>query len=107
KIRILGITTGERSPLNPEWPPLAQEGAGDINVSNWTALLGPKAIPQPIIQRLSAKVIEILNMPDIKARFAAGGVSTIPSTPAELDARIKRELVTYRLVIEKANVHVD
>src|SRR6201981_850085 len=25
KIRILGISTGERSPLNPEWPPLGQE----------------------------------------------------------------------------------
>jgi tripartite-type tricarboxylate transporter receptor subunit TctC len=46
-------------------------------------------------------------MPDVQARFAAGGVSTIPSTPAELDARIKRELATYRSVIEKANVHVD
>jgi tripartite-type tricarboxylate transporter receptor subunit TctC len=107
KIRILGISTGERSPLNPEWPPLAQEGAGDINVSNWTALMAPKATPQPIIQKLSAKVIEILNMPDVKARFAAGGVSTIPSTPIELDARIKRELATYRVVIEIADVHVD
>lgn len=107
KISILGISTGERSPLNPEWPPLAQEGAGEINVSNWTALMAPKAAPQPIIQKLSAKVIEILNMPDVKARFAAGGVSTIPSTPTELDARIKRELATYRVVIEKANVHVD
>jgi tripartite-type tricarboxylate transporter receptor subunit TctC len=107
KIRILGVTTGERSPLNPEWPPLAQEGAGDINVSNWTALVAPKATPQPIIEKLSAKVVEILNAPDVKARFAAGGVSTIPSTPAELAARIKRELVVYRGVIEKANVHVD
>jgi tripartite-type tricarboxylate transporter receptor subunit TctC len=107
KIRILGISTGEHSPLNPEWPPLAQEGAGEINVSNWTALMAPKATPQPIIQKLSAKVIEILNMPDVKARFAAGGVSTIASTPTELDARIKRELATYRVVIEKANVHVD
>jgi len=107
KIRILGISTGERSPLNPEWPPLAQEGAGDINVSNWTALMAPKATPQPIIQKLSAKVIEILNMADVKTRFAAGGVSTIPSTPTELSARIKRELATYRVVIEKADVHVD
>ena len=107
KIRILGISTGERSPLNPEWPPLAQEGAGDINVSNWTALMAPKATPQPIIQKLAAKVIEILNMADVKTRFAAGGVSTIPSTPTELDARIKRELATYRVVIEKADVHVD
>ena len=107
KIRILGISTGERSPLNPEWPPLAQEGAGDINVSNWTALIAPKATPQPIIQKLSAKVIEILNMADVKARFAAGGVSTIPSTPDQLAARIKRELATHLVVIEKANVHVD
>jgi tripartite-type tricarboxylate transporter receptor subunit TctC len=107
KIRILGISTGERSPLNPEWPPLAQEGAGNINVSNWTALVAPKATPQPIIEKLSAKVVEILSMPDVKARFAAGGVSTIPSSPAELAARIKRELATYRVVIQKASVHVD
>jgi len=107
KIRVLAVTTGERSPLNPEWPTLAQQGAGAVNASNWTALLAPKATPQPIIDKLSAKVVEILNMADVKARFAAGGVSTIPSTPAELDAKIKRELATYRLVIEKANVHVD
>jgi tripartite-type tricarboxylate transporter receptor subunit TctC len=107
KIRILGISTDQRSPLNPEWPPLAQEGAGDINVSNWTALIAPKATPQPVIDKLSAKVVEILKMPDVKTRFAAGGVSTIPSTPGELEARIKRELQTYRLIIQKANVHVD
>jgi len=70
-------------------------------------LLAPKATPQPIIDKLSAKVVEILNMTDVKARFAAGGVSTIQSTAAELDAKIKRELATYRLIIEKANVHVD
>ncbi len=107
KIRILGVSTAERSPLNPEWRPLAQEGAGDINMSNWTALVAPKATPRPIIEKLSAQVVEILKTPDVKARFAAGGVSTIPSNPAELDARIKRELATYRAIIEKANVHVD
>src|SRR6516164_7561970 len=72
KIRILGISTGERSPLNPEWPPLSQQGAGDINVSNWTALMAPKATPQPIINKLSGKVVEILKMPDVQARFDVG-----------------------------------
>jgi tripartite-type tricarboxylate transporter receptor subunit TctC len=106
-IRVLAISTAQRSPLNPEWPPLRDEGAGDINMSNWTALLVPKATPRPIIEKLATKVMEILNMPDVKSRFAAGGVTTIPSTPAELDARIKRELAAYRVVIEKADVHVD
>ena len=68
--------------LAPMTATLAQEGAGDISASNWTALLAPKGTPQPIIDKLSAKVVEILNMPDVKTRFGAGGVSTIPSTPA-------------------------
>jgi tripartite-type tricarboxylate transporter receptor subunit TctC len=107
KIRVLGVTTGQRSPLNPEWPTLKQQGAGNIDISNWTALMAPKATPQPIIDKLATKVGEILIMPDVKSRFAAGGVSTIPSTPAELDAKIRHELTTYRVVIEKGNVHVD
>ena len=46
-------------------------------------------------------------MADVKERFAAGGVSTIPSNPAELAARIKRESGVYRGIIEKAKIHVD
>jgi tripartite-type tricarboxylate transporter receptor subunit TctC len=107
KIRVLAITTGKRSPLNPDWPTLQEAGAGDINASNWTALMAPKAVPQPIVDKLNAKVVEILKLPDVKERFAAGGVSTIPSSPAELAERIRREAAVYRVVVEKANVHVD
>jgi tripartite-type tricarboxylate transporter receptor subunit TctC len=107
RIRVLAITTGKRSPLNPDWPTLQEQSGGDIDMSNWTALMAPKATPQPIIDKLSAKVVEILNMADVKQRFAAGGVTTIPSSPAELDAKIKREAAIYRGIIEKANVHVD
>jgi tripartite-type tricarboxylate transporter receptor subunit TctC len=106
-VRVLAVTTAKRSPLNPEWPTLQEAGAGYINASNWTALLAPKGTPQPIIDKLNAEVVAILAMSDVKERFAAGGVSTIPSSPTELDARIKRELATYKVIIEKANVHVD
>jgi len=106
-VRVLAITTAKRSPLNPEWPTLQAEGAGDVNMSNWTLLLAPKGTPQPILDKLNAEVVKVLNLPDIKERFAAGGVVTIPSTAAELDARVKHEAAIYRVVVEKANVHVD
>ena len=91
-IRVLAITTAKRSALNPEWPTLQAEGAGDVNMSNWTLLLAPKGTPQPILDKLNAEVVKILNTSDVKERFAGGGVVTIPSSAAELDARIKREL---------------
>ncbi len=107
RVRVLAVTTAQRSALNPEWPTLQAEGGGDIAMSNWTLLLAPKGTPQPILNKLNAEVVEILGMPDVKQRFAGGGVLTIPSSAAELDARIKREAAVYRDVVQKANVHVD
>jgi tripartite-type tricarboxylate transporter receptor subunit TctC len=106
-IRVLAVTSAKRAPLNPEWPTLQEEGGGAVNASNWTALLAPKGTPQPILDKLGIEVVKILNMPDVKERFTAGGVATVPSSPAELDARIKREAAVYRVIVEKANVHVD
>src|SRR6202044_605335 len=105
--RALAVTRPLRSARRPEWPTLQDEGGGDVNASNWTALLAPKATPQPILDKLNAEVVKILTMPDVKERFAGGGVATIPSSAAELDARVKREAAVYRVIIEKANVHVD
>jgi tripartite-type tricarboxylate transporter receptor subunit TctC len=107
KIRVLAVTMAKRSTLDPQWPTLQEAGIKEVDASNWTALLAPKATPQPIIDKLDAEVVKILGMPDVKERFAAGGVVTIPSTAAELDARIKRELAGYRAIIEKADIHVD
>ena len=106
-IRVLAVTSAKRSPLNPEWPTLQEEGGGDVNASNWTVLLAPRAVPQPVLDKLNAAVVKILAMPDVKERFAGGGVATIPSSAAELEARIKREAATYKVIVEKANVHVD
>jgi tripartite-type tricarboxylate transporter receptor subunit TctC len=106
-VRVLAVTSKERSPLLPDVPTVEEAGVPGYVYYTWFGLWAPKGTPQPIIDKLDAKVIEILKMPDVKEKFAAGGVSTIPSTPAELSERINRELATYRVVIEKANVHVD
>ena len=42
-IRVLAVTMAKRSPLDPQWPTLQEEGVKDVNASNWTALLAPKA----------------------------------------------------------------
>ena len=71
------------------------------------ALFAPKGTPQPIIDKLNAEVVKILNMPDVKERFAGGGVDTIPSSAAELDARVKNDLARFRTIVEQANIRPD
>jgi tripartite-type tricarboxylate transporter receptor subunit TctC len=107
RVRVLAVTMGKRSTLNPEWPTLQQEGVKEVDASNWTALFAPKATPQPVIDRLNAEVVRILRMPDVKERFAGGGVDTIPSSAAELDARVKQEAERFRAIVQKANIRPD
>ena len=107
RVRVLAVTMAKRSTLNPEWPTLQQEGVKEVDASNWTALFAPKGTPQPVIDKLNAEVVKILNMPDVKERFAGGGVDTIPSSAAELDARVKREAERFRAIVQKANIRPD
>jgi tripartite-type tricarboxylate transporter receptor subunit TctC len=107
RIRVLAVTMAKRSKLDPDWPTLQEQGVKEVDASNWTALFAPKGTPQPIIDKLNAEVVKILGMPDVKERFAGGGVDTIPSSPAELDARVKQDLARFRVIVQKANIRPD
>jgi tripartite-type tricarboxylate transporter receptor subunit TctC len=107
RIRVLAVTMAKRSKLNPDWPTLQEQGVKEVDASNWTALFAPKGTPQPIIDTLNAEIVKALNVPDVKDRFAAGGVDTIPSSAAELDARVKQDLERFKVIVEKANIRPD
>ena len=51
--------------------------------------------------------MKALNSPDVKERFASGGVQVIPSTPSELATRLKTELTIFRSVIAKSGMHLE
>jgi tripartite-type tricarboxylate transporter receptor subunit TctC len=107
RARVLAVTMAKRSKFNPEWPTLQEAGVKEVDASNWTALFAPKGTPQPIIDKLNTEVVKILNMPDVKERFAGGGVETIPSSAAELDARVKQAAERFRTIVQKANIRPD
>src|SRR5215472_3123907 len=107
RIRVLAVTTAKRSSFNPQWPTLQESGVPDVDISNWTCLMAPAGTPQAIVDKIRTEVVRILDMPDIKERFAAGGAVTIPTTAAELDARIGRDAAAFKTIVDKANIRVE
>jgi tripartite-type tricarboxylate transporter receptor subunit TctC len=49
-------------------------------------LVAPAATPQPIVQRLNAELVSILDMPDIRRSFAEQGAEIKDGTAAWFDA---------------------
>jgi tripartite-type tricarboxylate transporter receptor subunit TctC len=107
RVRVLAVASAKRSPLEPDWPTLQERGVADVDASTWTALLAPKGTPAPIIDKLNAEVVKILKLTDIRERFATGGVATIPSSAAELGARVKRDAAQFGAIAQKANIKSD
>ena len=107
RLRVLATAGAKSSRFNPEWPTLQSQGVKDVDLSNWTLLIAPKGTPKEIVDKLNAEVVKILNMSDVKDRFAAGGVETIPSTAAELDAKVKNTAAQLAAIVEKAKIKAD
>jgi tripartite-type tricarboxylate transporter receptor subunit TctC len=107
RLRVLATTGVKPSKFNPEWPTLQSQGVKDVDASNWTLLLAPKGTPKDIVDKLQAEVVKILDMPDVKERFGGGGVETIPSTAADLDARVKKTTKDLAVIVERAKIKAD
>jgi tripartite-type tricarboxylate transporter receptor subunit TctC len=107
RMRVLAVASAKPSKFSPEWPTLQSQGVKEVDASNWTLLIAPKGTPKEIVDKLNAEVVKILAMADVKERFAAGGVETIPSTGAELDARVKKTAAQLAVIVEKAKIKAD
>ena len=107
RLRVLAVTGAQPSKFNPEWPTLQSQGVKEVDASNWTLLLAPKGTPKEIVDKLQAEVVKILAMPDVKERFGAGGVDTIPSTAAELDAKVKKTGQQLSTIVARAKIKPD
>jgi tripartite-type tricarboxylate transporter receptor subunit TctC len=107
KVRMVANTAATRSPIIPDVPTLQESGVKSVDGTNYTLLLGPKGTPTEIIDKLNIEITKILNMADIKEKLAAGAAVTIPSTPAQLAARLKRESAAFKIIVEKAKITGD
>ena len=106
-VRVLAVASAKRSRLDPQWPTLQEQGVANVDASNWTALFGPKGIPESILKKLNSDVVKVLNDEEIKQRFASGGVEVIPSSPAQLAAKMRSDLASFRTVVERSGMRAE
>jgi len=73
RLRGIGVTSEERTPLLPDMPTIAEQGVPGYNQSFWFGLFAPAGTDAGIVQRLYAASVEALKDPDIQKRLAQQG----------------------------------
>jgi len=79
KLKIIAVTSANRSPLFPELPTVAEGGASGYEYSFWLGLFGPPVLPSPIVQRLFDASQAVLRDPELVKRILARSNEVVPS----------------------------
>ena len=107
KLKGLAVTTPKRWFAVPDIPTMAESGLPGFQAVAWFGVLAPAGTPQEIVALLNRKIVRIISMPDIKERFIVQGIELSGSTPAELDAFLKTEIVKWAKVAKESGAQVD
>jgi tripartite-type tricarboxylate transporter receptor subunit TctC len=104
RLRALGVSSKKRSAIYPELPTLAEQGLPGFEWDSWGGLLAPSQTPRAIINKLNREIVKILGMPEIGERLRALGAEPNPSTPAEMDSFVAKQLQTAMQIAKKAGI---
>jgi len=104
RLRPLAFTGLKRSSQLPDVPTVDELGIKGYEATGWYGLYGPRGTPRAIVDRLSAAVRQIVQMPDTRERFAALNLEPIGSSPEEFAQFLQRDLQKYAEIARKAGI---
>ena len=104
RLRVLGVTTPQRTDLLPGVPAIAETLPG-FEASIWNGVLAPAATPPEIVARLHGEILKFTQAPEIRSRFAQQGVELHGTqSPERFTAYLKSEYARYAKLIKDAGI---
>ena len=107
RLKVLAISTPQRSPLLPNIPTFKETGVLDVVASAWIGLVAPAKTPPAIIERLNREFVAAMKDPAIVEKLKAQYMDPQPGTPAEFAAYMQEELKRWTPVIKRSGATVD
>src|SRR5262245_4872287 len=106
-VRPLAISRIARSSLHPDLPTMDEAGVTGFNLDAWAGLVAPAGTPAPIVTKLNGALRNVIDSPDVQAKFKTIGFEGFSSTPEELGAFIKVQLGVWGKMVKDAGINPD
>ncbi|MDZ4382421.1 MAG: tripartite tricarboxylate transporter substrate binding protein BugE [Parvibaculum sp.] len=91
----------------PNVPTFKEVGLEPVNRMAYYGIIGPKGLPQDVVDKISSATRQALNDPAIKKRVEDTGSLIVANTPAEFSAQIKAEFEVYKQVVAKQKLKLE
>ena len=83
KLKAIGVTSRHRVAVFPELPTLAETIASGYELGNNYSIFAPAGTPKPILSLFNREISRIVNVGEVKERFAADGADPAPAVSVD------------------------
>jgi len=104
RLRALGITSRQRSPLLPDVPTIAESGLPGFESVTWFGFEVPKGTPPAVIDRLNKEIGKALAMPDVKDKLAVQGIYVEGGTPEQFGRYMRDEFAKWGTLVKETGL---
>jgi len=106
-LRAIAVTGPKRFSLLPDVPTAAESGLPGFDSVLHYGLVGPPAMPRPIVERLNRELRALVETDAVKERILAEGGDAMTSSPEEYADDIDREEAKWSALIKKLGLKVE
>lgn len=107
KLKVLGVTTAERSALYPDVPTIASAGLPGYESVSRAAIFVPARTPDVIVGRLNREIVRLINTREAREQFARAGIEAVGSSPEELAAVMKSQMARLGKLIKDIGIKLE
>jgi len=107
KVKVLAVTSSKRVAGFDQIPTMMEGGVAGYEVVSWQGIFAPAKTPPEIVRRLNAEIVKIINMPDVRERFAGLGLEPVGNSSEDFGAFQKAEITKWAKVVKDGGVKVD
>ena len=104
RVRVLGVTSLEPSPLFPNVPAIAKSGAPGYQYELWWGMFAPAGMAADRLAFINAAVNKALASAELTKFIAAEGAEPWPLNPQQLDGLLVKEIERYRKAAQVAGI---
>ena len=92
RMKVLAITTAERSPLAPEVPTAAESGLPGFVFNSWYGVWGPRGLPPAVLDKLADGLQRTVANEEVRRQFTTVGTVPAFDGPAAFTAFMARDI---------------
>jgi len=107
RLKAIASTGLKRDPRFPAVPTVDEAGLKGFDVTWWQGVFAPAGTPSQVLDRLSAALQQAVAHPSVEAAMFDAGFVPEYVAPPEVDARIGRDMATFRRIAADAGLALE